>query len=141
MRVPAMLVNPLRSSDFAFRIISICLSLLILGASGAAAAQGSQSTHDMGKDSESGISIVESFQTKQAPPEKATAISDHEKGVIMFIMGVALLLAVITTASLGLSMVLRGKEVFIAHMIGAGISVFLAIAHSVVAIVWFFPFK
>lgn len=141
MRIPAMWVNPLRSSDLPLRVVTICLSLLILGASGAASAQTSQTAQGTGKGSESGISVVESFQAKQSPEEGATSISDHEKGVIMFIMGVALLIAVITTASLGLSMALHGKEVFVAHMIGAGVSVFLAIAHSVVAIVWFFPFK
>ncbi len=141
MRIPAMWVIPLRPSDFPRHILTLCLSLLILTASGTAAAQASQTSRGPGKDSESGISVVESFETKQAPPDKATAISAHEKGVIMFIMGIALLISVITTASLGLSMALHGKEVFVAHMIGAGVSVFLAIAHSVVAIVWFFPFK
>ncbi len=141
MRIPAMWVIPLRPSDFPFRILTLCLSLLILTASGIAAAQGSQASQGSGKDSESGISVVESFETKKASPENATTISDHEKGVIMFIMGIALLISVITTASLGLSMALRGKEVFVAHMIGAGISVFLAMAHTVVALVWFFPFK
>lgn len=141
MRIPAMWVNPLRSSDLPLHVLTICLSLLILGASGAVSAQTSQAVQGAEKKGESGISVVESFQTKQSPQEKATSISDHEKTVIMFIMGVALLIAVITTASLGLSMALHGKEVFIPHMISAGVSVFLAIAHSVVAIVWFFPFK
>jgi hypothetical protein len=41
---------------------------------------------------------------------------------------------------LGVSMVAFGKQVFLAHMIFAGVSVFLAIVHAVTAIVWFFPF-
>jgi hypothetical protein len=140
MRKLAMWANLQRSSNFFCSLSIVCLLLFVLGAPGIAVAQGSQSAADGGKG-ESGVSVVESFQTNEAPKEKATTISDHEKSVIMFIMGVALLIAVITTASLGLSMAIHGKDVFIAHMIGAGISVFLALAHSVVAIVWFFPFK
>jgi hypothetical protein len=60
---------------------------------------------------------------------------------IMFFMGAALLVFVFLTAGLGLSMALKGKDVFVAHMLSAGVTVFLAVAHSVVAIVWFFPFK
>jgi hypothetical protein len=33
-----------------------------------------------------------------------------------------------------------GKQVFVAHMITAGLSVTLAIAHAVAALVWFNPF-
>jgi hypothetical protein len=59
----------------------------------------------------------------------------------MFAMGIALLLLVIATASLGIAMALYGKQVFVAHMVCAGMSVFLSIAHAVTAIVWFFPFR
>jgi hypothetical protein len=38
-------------------------------------------------------------------------------------------------------MALYGKRVFVAHMIFAGFSVTLAIVHSIVAVVWFFPFS
>jgi hypothetical protein len=56
-------------------------------------------------------------------------------------MGAALLIFIIVTAALGIAMAIYGKRVFVAHMIFAGFSVTLAIAHSVVAIVWFFPFS
>lgn len=59
---------------------------------------------------------------------------------VMFVMGVTLLLFVLLTAGFGVAMAMLGKDVFLAHMICAGISVFLTIAHSVVAIVWFYPF-
>jgi len=36
-------------------------------------------------------------------------------------------------------MVVFAKPVFVAHMIFAGFSLTLAIAHAIVAIVWFFP--
>ena len=60
---------------------------------------------------------------------------------VMFYMGTILLLFVFLTAGFGIAMVLKGKEVFVQHMICAGVTVFLAVAHAVVAIVWFFPFK
>ncbi|MDX1812505.1 MAG: hypothetical protein R3240_11190 [Gammaproteobacteria bacterium] len=59
---------------------------------------------------------------------------------VMFIMGLALLIFVLLTAGFGIAMAMLGKETFLAHMICAGITVFLTIAHSVVAVVWFFPF-
>lgn len=60
---------------------------------------------------------------------------------VMFYMGVTLLVFVFLTAGFGIAMVMRGKEVFIQHMICAGVTVFLSVAHSVVAIVWFFPWR
>ncbi|MEJ2565362.1 MAG: hypothetical protein P8164_05670 [Gammaproteobacteria bacterium] len=66
-------------------------------------------------------------------------ISDHRKQQIMFIMGIALLIFIVTTVSLGIAMVVFAKPVFVAHMIFAGFSLTLAVAHTIVAIVWFFP--
>ena len=60
---------------------------------------------------------------------------------VMFYMGATLLVFVFLTAGFGIAMVMRGKEVFVQHMVCAGITVFLSVAHSVVAIVWFFPWK
>jgi len=59
---------------------------------------------------------------------------------ILFYMGAALLLFVLLTAGFGISMAMLGKDVFVPHMICAGVTVFLSIAHAVVAVVWFFPF-
>lgn len=91
---------------------------------------------------EHGLSVMQGFNNarEQQSIDRPLAIPSHEKQIIMFIMGLSLLIAVITTASLGVAMALNGKDVFVAHMIGAGVSVFLAIAHAVVAVVWFFPF-
>ena len=74
---------------------------------------------------------------------KLVASYDEQKGQheILFYMGVTLLLFVFLTAGYGIAMGMLGKEVFVQHMICAGITVFLAVAHSIVAIVWFFPFK
>jgi len=67
-------------------------------------------------------------------------IADKTKQIVMFSMGIALLLFVLATAYFGVSMVIFGKQVFVRHMVCAGLSVTLAIAHAVVALVWFFPF-
>lgn len=82
--------------------------------------------------------VMEGFN--KADSERAARdISDHRKQQIMFIMGITLLIFIVTTVSLGVTMVVFAKPVFVAHMIFAGFSLTLAIAHAIVAIVWFFP--
>jgi hypothetical protein len=82
--------------------------------------------------------VMEAFN--QANKERGTReISDKRKQQIMFLMGISLLIFIITTVSLGVAMVVFAKPVFVAHMIFAGFSLTLAIAHAIVAIVWFFP--
>ena len=65
---------------------------------------------------------------------------DSGKHQILFIMGVILLLLIFLTAGFGMAMALHGKDVFVPHMIFAGGTVFLADAHAVTSIVWFFPY-
>ena len=82
--------------------------------------------------------VMQQFN-KSANKRDERTISDHRKQQIMFIMGIALLIFIATTVSLGIAMVVFAKPVFVAHMIFAGFSLTLAIAHAIVAIVWFFP--
>jgi hypothetical protein len=82
--------------------------------------------------------VMEEF-TKSDSERPRGVISDHRKQQIMFIMGITLLIFIVTTVSLGVAMVVFAKPVFIAHMIFAGFSLTLAVAHAIVAIVWFFP--
>lgn len=89
---------------------------------------------------EQGEEVIHAFTSKEQVESDTVKIGDKKKHTIMFAMGFTLLVFVIATAALGISMVLFGKQVFVAHMIFAGFSVFLSIAHAVVAIVWFFPF-
>jgi len=63
--------------------------------------------------------------------------AQHE---ILFYMGVTLLVFVLLTAGFGIAMGMLGKEVFVQHMVCAGITVFLTVAHAIVAMVWFYPF-
>lgn len=89
---------------------------------------------------DSPFDVLRGFTEVEIEKSDIVAISDEQKHQIMFAMGFVLLITIITTALLGISMVAFGKQVFLAHMIFAGISVFLAIVHAVTAIVWFFPF-
>lgn len=87
-----------------------------------------------------GLKVMQAFTELEREESDLVKIELEKKRIIMFTMGVFLLIGVITTAGLGIAMVLFGKQVFVAHMIFAGFSVFLSIAHAVTAIVWFFPF-
>ena len=86
------------------------------------------------------ISIVQAFADEQAEEGAAVKISDQRKHFWLFIMGLSLLVLILLTASVGIMMGVYGKDVFVAHMLLAGLTVTLAIAHSVAAIVWFNPF-
>ncbi|HHH36317.1 MAG TPA: hypothetical protein ENK48_05745 [Gammaproteobacteria bacterium] len=88
----------------------------------------------------SDVAVMGAFTSQEVEEGEAVQITDQEKRIVMFSMGIALLVLLLITAFLGISMAIQGKDVFVAHMICAGLSVTLAIAHSVVAIVWFFPF-
>lgn len=92
------------------------------------------------EDAGSGHEVMQSFIKKERAVSEHVLIAEKERRQILFIMGVVLLVSILLTAGLGVSMVVYGKQVFVPHMIFAGISVFLAIAHAVTAIVWFFPF-
>ncbi len=93
------------------------------------------------EEMDDGLKVMQAFTEQEQTESDLVKIELEQKRLIMFIMGVFLLVGVIATAGLGIAMVLFGKQVFIAHMIGAGFTVFLAIVHAVTAIVWFFPFS
>lgn len=67
-------------------------------------------------------------------------VSTKERHKILFWMGLGLIIGLLVTAGFGLNMVLGGRPLFIWHMLFAGISITLAIAHAVTAMVWFYPF-
>lgn len=90
---------------------------------------------------EEGVSVLQSFNSTPVADANESFDKVRNQHKILFFMGVALLAAVLITAGLGVAMAILGKEVFVAHMISAGVTVFLSIAHAIVAIVWFFPFK
>ncbi len=67
-------------------------------------------------------------------------IEMQRKHEILFYMGIALLVLLFVTGGLGVAMVAFGKDVFVAHMIFAGLSLTLAAAHAATSIAWFWPF-
>lgn len=114
------------------RLWIACL-LLVLAVSGLVRAEDQE-------DFDRPFDVLRGFTEVEVGKSDIVSISDERKHQIMFVMGFVLLITIITAALLGVSMVVFGKQVFLAHMIFAGISVFLAIVHAVTAIVWFFPF-
>ena len=85
--------------------------------------------------------ILEQFGRQQLPGSNhTTVIGDHEKQVIMFSIGAALLVLLIGTASVGIAVAVFGKPLFLVHMILAGLTVTVALIHVIVGAVWFFPF-
>jgi len=66
-------------------------------------------------------------------------ISTERKHQILFLMGLTLLVLLLITGTLGIAMVAFGKDVFLPHMIFAGLSLTLAAVHSATAIAWFWP--
>ncbi len=84
--------------------------------------------------------ILQEFNKQHQENEHAKSITDKDKQVVMFIMGVALLVLVLITGGLGLALGVYGKPVFVTHMVFAALSVTLAIAHAIVGLVWYYPF-
>ncbi|MDH4274951.1 MAG: hypothetical protein OEW08_07930 [Gammaproteobacteria bacterium] len=86
------------------------------------------------------IEVMNTFNAQRQDEGGVVKVEERRKHQIIFYLAVPLLLCLLITAALGLAMVVFGKPVFLAHMIFAGLSVTLALAHAVVGIVWFYPF-
>jgi hypothetical protein len=84
--------------------------------------------------------ILQAFNRQHREAEHAKSITDKDKQRIMFLLGVVLITLVLITGGLGIAMGLYGKQVFVAHMVFAALSVTMAIVHAIVGVVWFYPF-
>lgn len=84
--------------------------------------------------------ILQAFNKQHREAVHEKSIPEKEKQQIMFLMGVVLFILVLITGGLGLAMGLYGKQVYVPHMLFAGLSVTMAIAHAIVGLVWFYPF-
>lgn len=85
--------------------------------------------------------VIQSFTSQVGDIESdIIKIDDQRKRQIMFAMGVPLLIFIFITVGLGIAMGVFGKDVYIAHMIFAGLSLTLALGHAIVGLVWFWPF-
>jgi len=103
----------------------------------ASAVSGSQTVVNSSSED---IKAIETFNKLRYDEVGILKVEAQKKHKILFIMGVCLLLGILSTAGLGLAMVLGDKPVFMWHMAIAGITVTLAIAHAVTSMIWFFPF-
>ena len=90
-----------------------------------------------GDDSEH---ILQAFNKQHRDEVREKSVPQKERQQIMFLMGVVLFVLVLITGGLGIAMALYGKQVFVPHMLFAGLSVSMAIAHAIVGLVWFYPF-
>ncbi|MDQ6970113.1 MAG: hypothetical protein Q9M16_06370 [Mariprofundus sp.] len=82
--------------------------------------------------------VMEQFNEEKALAAER-AISIKSKHQILFWMGSALLCLVLLAASFGVAMGIFDKDVFVWHVLSAGLATTLAVVHAVVAFVWFYP--
>jgi hypothetical protein len=82
--------------------------------------------------------VIQAFTSQEQTD--AQPMEDQTKHLVMFVMGAPLLVLLLITGGLGIAMGVYGKQVFVAHMVCAGLSMTLAIAHAIVGMVWFYPF-
>ena len=86
------------------------------------------------------VQVMEAFERQADKSAADKSPSDQEKRLIMFIIGVPLLILLLTTGALGIAMAVYGKQVFVLHMVFAGLTATLAVVHVIVGLVWFYPF-
>jgi hypothetical protein len=84
--------------------------------------------------------VIQAFTSEENIESDIVDIDEKTKHIVLFAMGVPLLILLLVTGGLGIAMGVYGKPYFLAHMVCAGMSITLAIAHAVVGIVWFYPF-
>jgi len=123
-------------SYFFFKVVSVfalflTLSVVPIGASATEGADEAPNT---------GAAVMEVFNEQAIAKAEAYELSDERKHQILFVMGVLLLVLLGFTAYFGIAMGIGGKDVFVPHMVSAGLTITLSLAHAVTAVVWFFPF-
>lgn len=84
--------------------------------------------------------VIQAFSEALRENAQRAELTEQRKHSILFLMGIALLISMLATAGFGVAMAIYGKNVFVAHTVFAGVSVTLALAHAVTAVVWFWPF-
>lgn len=88
----------------------------------------------------SSAKVMEAFE-KQATQNKIDEPSAiQKKQRTMFFLGVSLLILLLVTGALGIAMGIYGKQVFMLHMVSAGLTITLAFVHAIVGVIWFYPF-
>jgi hypothetical protein len=115
------------------------LTLLMLALPAVLVAAPSASTvATQSTESQSAEAVMQQFAgDDEVSPQRK--IETERKHQILFLMGISLLVLLLITGTLGIAMVAFGKDVFLPHMIFAGLSLTLAAVHSATAIAWFWP--
>jgi hypothetical protein len=103
-----------------------------------AASDSQQKQDDIGMQRD--LSAMQQFNAVHQDEAGILKVELKKKHEILFFMGIGLLVGLLLTVTFGLGMVLDGKPWFLWHMLSAGFSVTLALAHAVTAIIWFYPF-
>jgi len=116
-------------------LLSVTCLLCLLNPLLAGAAE---NTEKVAQPQQGDISLMQQFDDEE-PIAPERAISEKSKHQILFFMGASLLLLLLLTGGLGLAMGVWEKDVFMWHMLCAGLTVTLAITHAVVSFVWFYP--
>ena len=123
------------AKDLGRSVLSGLLVMFLISPCVAVAAQSTDNSQA------NGVRMLEQFDQQQVKKVKDTgAISEHEKQVIIFALGAPLAVLLLITGGLGIATGVYGKELFVPHMIFAGLTITLAFAHVIVGLVWFFPF-
>lgn len=99
-----------------------------------------QNSDDPSAETAGDSQVMQSFASEDDAETGVLKIGDKRKRQVMFAMGVPLLLFIMITVGLGIAMGIFGKDVYIPHMIFAGLSLTLALGHAIVGLVWFWPF-
>lgn len=123
------------------RLVAVFLPMLLLfAAPGLTHAEAAPSQQAQGSSMRQDLSAMQDFNRLHQDEVGLLKVKQEKQHKILFFMGVALLIVLLLTAGFGLSMVFGGRQVFAWHMLFAGISLTLALAHAVTAIIWFYPF-
>ncbi len=137
--VPAFWLR--RGARAAVVLLALLLAPLAHAAADAPASGGQPATQAPGSESGNGVELLKQFDEQQNQRVKgASALSDQNKRVIMFSMSLPLFILLLITGGLGIATGVYRKKLYIPHMIFAGLTVTLALAHAIAGIVWFFPF-
>jgi len=120
------------------QILSVMVMLVVLMSSASVLAE--QDTANADSESAQGSQVIHEFNRYVIDESDIVKVSEEKKHKVLFFMGISLLILLLATAVFGVRSGVFGKQEFLQHMICAGLSVTLAIAHAVAAMVWFFPF-
>jgi len=120
------------------RLFSVTLALFFgLGAPYLALAA---SPASQGASMQQDLHAMQQFNRLHQDETGLLKVKQQTQHRILFWMGLGLILFIFMTAGFGLAMVFGGKQVFVWHMLCAGVTITLALAHAVTSIIWFFPY-